>query len=131
LTKTYLFELSDKAFQGSEFHGVGGLNGKVYLSVKRRPLPDGINGVEPSKGGLSVRVDIPNNYGDHIDRLLPSTGEMISEYDLFMRNLKWWFDRTKEFLEDWPAMDSLEDFYLGDDLCYKNIDSKAGPIGVG
>jgi hypothetical protein len=116
--KTYLFELSPKAFQGNG-PGVGILNGGVYLDTKLR------NRERCEDGGMSVKVKIPDWERAHEPEYLPSSGEMISDHDLWMSHLLCWFAQAAPYIEGIKPAQTVEDFRVdcGD---YEDIPSKAG-----
>jgi hypothetical protein len=79
-----------------EHSGVGILNGGVDLDIKLRVSPEGY-GLEAQEGGMDVEVSVPGTWS--IPELLPVTGEMISDRDLWLRNFKSFWNRQRSVVE--------------------------------
>jgi hypothetical protein len=109
--KNYRFTITKKAFDNEHF-GVGDLNGKVDLTVKK--LCNNFHEGEPDDPAMEVYVGVPNYEGAHRPEHLPSTGEMISDHDLWMRNLQFWFDRHQDCIV--PHIDSVEEVRVDSDF---------------
>jgi hypothetical protein len=109
MNEVYRFELSSGAFDWvDEGIGVGGLNGGCDLRMVRKYWE------EETEQGAIVYASAPSYDGAKIPQLLPSTEEMISDYDLYKRNIINWFKESKKNIRPIPGKRMILESFLTD-----------------
>jgi hypothetical protein len=125
MNEVYRFELTEDAFNFNEGgHGVGELNGGCDNRMVRKRWEG------ETTGGAIVYASAPSF--SKTPQLLPSTGEMISDYDLYKRHIIRWFEASKHNIHSIPGKKMVLESFITDytSVWDAEVDTDLGNRGI-